>query len=351
MSAIAIGLSPDFLSPEGVELVDRREFRVPGFEDRATFERMPDRVREYQPGQLASYDAVLSLVPRVAAASLEGADRLCAVGRCGVGYDNVDLDACTAADVAVYITPNAVARPMGESIVLFVLAVSHRLVAKDRLVRQGCWAESQTPFGKEPRGRVIGSIGFGRIAREALRLLRVFDPGEILVHDPYCPDDAVREAGAEPLALEELLRRSDYVLVNCPLTPETRGLINRDTLALMKPTACLINTARGPIVDEDALADALEAGRLGGAALDVFGVEPMTDPEHRLLQLDNVIATSHSIGWTEELFRDMVREGCAGVGAIARGEAPPNVVNRDVLTRPGFRAKLRAAAERAGSAR
>jgi D-3-phosphoglycerate dehydrogenase len=144
----------------------------------------------------------------------------------------------------------------------------------------------------------------------------------------------------ELTSFEGLLRASDYVLVNCPLTPQTRGLIGSDALALMKPSAYLINTARGPIVDEAALADALEARRLAGAALDVFATEPMTDTSHRLLQLDNVIATSHSIGWTEELFRDMVHEACAGALAIAQGQLPPNVVNREVLNRASFLRKL-----------
>ena len=304
------------------------------------FERISEQVAEYLPEHLKGLDVLLSLGPRVSAASLEGVEQLCAVGRCGVGYDNVDLDACTAADVAVYITPKAVAGPMAESIVLFILALSHRLGAKDRMTRRGEWAASQMPLGIEPRDRVIGTIGLGRISRETVRLLAAFRPGKLLAHDPYCDEAVARDAGVELTSLEDLLRRSDYVLVSCPLTPETRGLVGKDVLAQMKPTAYLINTARGPIVDEDALADALEAGRLAGAALDVFAVEPMTDTGHRLLQFDNVIATSHSIGWTEELFRDMVRESCAGALAIAQGQAPPNVVNREVLNRPSFHRKL-----------
>jgi phosphoglycerate dehydrogenase-like enzyme len=304
------------------------------------FERIAEQVAEYRPEHLAAYDVLLSLGPRVSAASLEGVARLCAVGRCGVGYDNVDLDACTAADVAVFITPKAVAGPMAESIVLFILALSHRLVAKDRRTRRGEWVASQMPLGREPRDRTIGTIGLGRIAQETVRLLAAFRPGRILAHDPYCDEATARGAGVELTSFEDLLGRSDYVLVNCPLTPETRGLIGKDALALMKPSAYLINTARGPIVDENALAEALEAGHLAGAALDVFATEPMTDTGHRLLQLDNVIAASHSIGWTEELFRDMVREATSGALAIAQGQPPPNVVNREVLTRPGFLRKL-----------
>jgi phosphoglycerate dehydrogenase-like enzyme len=340
MNRFTVGLSPDFDTPSRGALVSPEAFDTSSIGPGAQFERIAEQVAEYRPDQLAAYDVLLSLGPRIAASSLPGVDRLCAVGRCGVGYDNVDLEACTAADVAVFITPNAVARPMAESIVLFILALSHRLVAKDRLTRTGNWAASQMPLGVEPRDRTIGTIGLGRIAREAVRMLAAFEPGRVPAYDPYCAESVAAEAGVELTGLEELLRNSDYVLVNCPLSPDTRGLVDRDAIALMKPTAFLINTARGSIVDEEALADALQSGRLAGAALDVFATEPLTDGNNRLLQLDNMIATSHSIGWTEELFRDIVREACAGAAAIAQGQAPPNVVNRKVLSRPGFQQKL-----------
>lgn len=139
---------------------------------------LPEYLPEYAPDQLFGYDVVISLKPRVSAGSLDGVTRFCAIGRCGVGYDNVDLRACTEHDVAVYMTPGGVVRPMAESIVLLVLAVSHNLVRKDRLVREGKWSESTRPLGREPRRRVIGSIGCGNIAREALRLMQASSPRE-----------------------------------------------------------------------------------------------------------------------------------------------------------------------------
>ncbi len=132
---------------------------------------------------------------------------------------------------------------------------------------------------------------------------------------------------------------SDYVLVNCPLTPQTRGLLGKPQFALMKPDAVLINTARGPIVDEAALIEALENGRIGGAALDVFEKEPLS-ANSPLAAMENVILTSHSIAWTEELFRDMGRIDCQGALAIYRGEAPEHVVNPQVLSSPAFLQKL-----------
>jgi phosphoglycerate dehydrogenase-like enzyme len=135
------------------------------------------------------------------------------------------------------------------------------------------------------------------------------------------------------------LRLSDYVLVNCPLTPQTRGLLGKPQFALMKPDAMLINTARGPIVDESALIEALQTGRIGGAALDVFEKEPLS-PDSPLATMENAILTSHSIAWTEELFRDMGRIDCQGALAVYRGEAPDHVVNPRVLSHPAFLQKL-----------
>jgi phosphoglycerate dehydrogenase-like enzyme len=303
------------------------------------YEFLPEYLKECRSGQISDYDVLISLKPRVTAAALEGAERLAAIGRCGVGYDNVDLAACTERDIAVYITPGGVIRPMAESIVLFVLALSHHLVFKDRKVREGRWVESTRRLGREPRDRVIGSIGFGNIAREAFRLLASFGAGRMIAFDPYVPAEAIRTAGAEPAGMEDVFRDSDYVLINCPLTPQTRGMVTADRLALMKPTAFLINTARGPIVDEAALIRALQDRRIAGAALDVFDTEPLA-ADSPLMGLDNVILTSHSVGWTEELFRDMGRLDCEGALAVMRGEAPANTVNRDVLERPGFRRKL-----------
>jgi phosphoglycerate dehydrogenase-like enzyme len=294
---------------------------------------------EYEPGQLRDADVLLSLKPRVTAKSLEGISRLCAIGRFGVGYDNVDLAACTGHDIAVYITRQAVVRPVASSIVLMVLAASHNLVWKDRLIRRGEWAASTRVLGKEPRGRVLGTVGLGNIAREALRLLRPFEFARFLGYDPAINPGAARELGVEPASLESIFEQSDYVLINCPLTTETRGLIGENLLSRMKKDAVLINTARGPIVDEAALTRVLAQGAIKCAALDVFEQEPVA-ADSPLLEMENTILTSHSLCWTEELFRDMGRESFEGVLALARGEAPANVVNPQVLERPGFRQKL-----------
>jgi D-3-phosphoglycerate dehydrogenase len=340
-----VGFSRDFLDDQrrlvfpdiGLSLLDG----APGL----SHEFLAEYHAEYVPEQLRDFDVVISLKPRVSADSLQGVERLSAIGRCGVGYDNVDLAACTQNDIAVFITPTAVMRPVAESIVLLVLALSHNLVLKDRLVRQGRWVESTRKLGGEPRDRVVGTIGLGNIAGEAIRLLRPFGIARFLAFDPYAPASRAQELGVEIAGLDTVLGESDYLLINCALTAETRGLIGQREFRLMKPEAVLVNTARGPIVNQSALIDALENGTIRGAALDVFEKEPL-ESDSRLMALDNVILTSHSVAWTVELFRDMGRMDCEGALAVQRGEPPLHVVNRDVLGRPGFRKKLERAAAR-----
>ena len=339
MNQFRIGFSADFCDQHRKPVFPDIGLSLLGGIPRITHEFVREYRDTYSADQLSDYDVLISLKPRVTAQSLVGVSRLCAIGRCGVGYDNVDLQACTAHGIAVFITPGGVIRPVAESIVLSVLALSHNLVRKDRLVRQGLWTESTRLLGREPRQRIVGTIGLGNIASEAIRLLGVFDVARFVAFDPYAPAERATQLKVEMVSLEELLRVSDYVLVNCPLTPQTRGLLGKPQFALMKPDAVLINTARGAIVDESALIEALENGRIGGAALDVFEKEPLS-PGSPLATMENVILTSHSIAWTEELFRDMGRIDCEGALAVYRGEAPEHVVNPEVLNSPAFVQKL-----------
>jgi phosphoglycerate dehydrogenase-like enzyme len=334
-----VGFSADFCRDDGTLAFPDIGLSVLDSTQGIVYEFLKEYRAEYAPSQIVDYDVLISLKPRVTAKSLEDVDRLCAIGRCGVGYDNVDLQACTERGIAVYITPGGVVRPVAESILLLVLALSHRVVDKDRLIRDGKWAESTRHLGREPRDRVIGTIGMGNIACEAIRLLSALSVRKFLAFDPYAKKEKAAELGVELVTLEQLLSESDYVLVNCPLTPETRGLLGAREFSLMKPDAVLINTARGPIVNQAALIDSLQENRIAGAALDVFESEPL-DPQSPLASMSNVILTSHSIAWTEELFRDMGRIDCEGALAIYRGEAPLHVVNPQVLSNPVFLEKL-----------
>ena len=288
MSQFQVAISADFCDDRGQLLFPDIGLsllqRVPGI----SHQFLTEYKAEYAPLQLAGYDALISLKPRVTRQSLQGASRLCAIGRCGVGYDNVDLAACTEQDIAVYITPMGVVRPVAESIVLYVLALSHNLILKDRMVRRGQWTESTRQLGREPRERIVGTIGMGNIASEAVRLLRPFGVSRFLAFDPYIAAEKAAQAGVEMVSLEDLLRLSDYVLVNCPLTPQTAGLLGKRQFAMMKPEAVIVNTARGPIIDEAALVEALQAGTIRAAALDVFEKEPL-DAGSPLAAMDNVI--------------------------------------------------------------
>jgi phosphoglycerate dehydrogenase-like enzyme len=334
-----VGFSADFRREDGTLVFPDIGLSLLDAVPEVSYEFLQEYQTEYLPAQLDGYDVLISLKPRITAQSLQGIERLCAIGRCGVGYDNVDLEACTEHGIAVYITPEGVVRPVAESILLMVLALSHRLLQKDRMVREGRWAESAHRLGREPRDRVVGTIGLGGIAAEAIRLLSVLNVRKFVAFDPYVSEARARELGVELVSIDQLLSESDYVLVNCPLNAETRGLLGTSQFSHMKADAVLINTARGPVVDEAALIAALREGKIAGAALDVFEKEPIS-ANSPLTSMDNVILTSHSIAWTEELFRDMGRIDCQGALAIFRGEVPPHVVNPQVVENQRFVEKL-----------
>jgi phosphoglycerate dehydrogenase-like enzyme len=339
MKHVDIVLSADFLDESGTLIFPDIALETISGSPRVRYSYLDRYFAEYEPDQLCGADVLLSLKPKVTQRSLEGVSRLCAIGRFGVGYDNVDLAACTEHDIAVYITRQAVVRPVASSIVLLVLAASHNLVCKDRLIRRGDWVASTRVLGQEPRGRVLGTVGLGNIAREALRLLRPFEFERFLAFDPFVTSETADSLAVTLSSLEALFEQCDYVLINCPLTPETRGLIGESLLRRMKKDAVLVNTARGPIVDEAALAQVLSEGAIKCAALDTFEQEPLPSGSP-LMGLENTILTSHSLCWTRELFRDMGREAFGGVLALLKGDVPAHVVNPAVLARPGFRRKI-----------
>jgi phosphoglycerate dehydrogenase-like enzyme len=335
-----VAFTADFFEPDG-----RPKYRDLGTTLLTAAQHVQvDRLREFHPviqaEQLRDIHGVVELAPRVTADSLRQADQLLAIGRFGVGYDSVDVEACTAADVLLFITAGAVDRPVAEATVGWMLALTHHLRIKDRLVREARWSERSRYMGCELRERTLGIIGFGGIGRAVIRLLSTFDMRPPLVFDPYVDPAVVAQHGAQSVSLDELLSTADFVSLHCPLTAETRMLIGRRELALMRPTAYLINTARGGIVDEAALFEALRDQRIAGAAIDCFDGEPLTAPP-RLAELDNVLLAPHCIAWTEELFRDIGRMVCQGMLDVASGRLPRAVVNPAVLARPSFQAKWR----------
>jgi phosphoglycerate dehydrogenase-like enzyme len=333
-----LGLTRDFLSPEGKLTYKDMGLGVleaePGVAHRF-FDRHEPVV---QRDQLEPFDAVISLAPRYTRESLDGVQRLAAIFRFGVGYDFVDVNACTGNDVALFITSGAVNYSVAEATITWMLALSHRVFAKDKLVRDGRWAERVNYMGSELRGKTLGVVGLGGIGGRLVELLRSFGMNRPLAFDPYLKPERAAQLDVELVALDRLMRDSDFVSVNCPLTEQTRDLIGAAQIARMKPTAFLLNTARGGIVNENALVEALKHKRIAGAASDVYDKEP-AGKEHPFMQLDNIILAPHCIAWTEELFQEIGTMACRQAVAFAKGEIPTGLVNREVLDRPGFQAK------------
>jgi phosphoglycerate dehydrogenase-like enzyme len=301
------------------------------------FERHEAAVR---PEQLSGFDAVISLTPRYTRESLAGAEHLTAIIRFGVGYDSVDVQACTDAGVLLCITAGAVNHSVAEATLAWMLALSHRVLIKDRILRSGEWSKRSNHMGCELRDRTLGVVGLGGIGAKLLELTRGFQMKAPLVFDPFTSAQRAKDLGATLVPLERLLRESDFVSIHCPLTEQTRGLIGRRELALMRDDAFLINTARGGVVDETALIECLTARRIAGAAIDVFESEPV-GAGHPLAELENVILAPHSISWTDELFRDIGRMACGAAVELSRGRLPAGIVNREVLERSNFQQKLK----------
>jgi len=249
---------------------------------------------EIAPYQLEGANGAIVLSPRVTAASLTASSDLLAIGRFGVGYDSVDVAACTAADVLLFIAAGAVDRSVAEATIGWMLALTHHMRTKDRIVREAKWEDRSKFMGSELRDRTLGVIGFGGIGKALVKLLAGFGMKPPLVYDPFVkPADATR-AGVALVSLDQLLFQSDFVSVHCPLNEQTLNLIGARELALMKPTAFLINTARGGIVDEAALAEVLRERKIAGAAIDCFVGEPLTAPG-AFATLDNVLLAPHCI--------------------------------------------------------
>ncbi|MDQ2784346.1 MAG: hydroxyacid dehydrogenase [Chloroflexota bacterium] len=293
------------------------------------------------PEKIAGYDAVVSLGVRYPAETLARAERLAVIARWGVGYDTIDIPAATEHGVLVCITPPAVRRPVAEGIMALLLAITKRIPAKDRIVRTGRWEQIPQTMGVALAGRTLGSVGIGNIGADFFRLVKPFDLGRMLAVDPYVSPAQAAALGVELVDLDTLLAESDFVCINCPLTKATFHMIGEAQVQRMKPTAFLINTARGPIIDQAAIIRALTEGWIAGAALDVFEEEPLPLP-NPLAEMDNVILTPHAIAWTDQMARDTSTVACNSILTVLKGDIPEYTVNRAAAERPVMQAKLAA---------
>jgi len=339
MAEFRVALSADFRRPDGAPSFP--EFDLTPLKDKKGLDLVYlEPADEISPAQLENVDALILLRPAITLKSFPGNGRLSVIARFGVGYDNVDPEACTRNDCALVITPDGVRRPVAVAILTLLFALAGKLMIKDRLTRQGPdgWAQKTLHNGMGLVGRTLGSIGIGNIGAEMFRLAAPLGM-RFIAHDPFAPPDLARDLEVELVELDEVFRRADFVTVNCPLSAETRHLVNAKRLALMKPTAYLINTARGPIIDQAALTEALKEGRIAGAGLDVFDKEP-PDADDPLLTMENAILTPHALCWTDQIFEGNGAADVRAVLDVMSGHVPKGIVNREVTESTAWRKRL-----------
>ena len=278
-----------------------------------------DRDMEVIRREIVDADGVIVRILPLPRTLLETGKRLKIVSKHGVGVDNIDLDYCREAGVAVTVTPDANGQAVAEHASALMMALAKHLIPVSRAYRETGFGAKNSPPCMELSGKTAGVVGLGRIGKRFADMCRLGFGMEVLAYDPY-----LREApqGVELVSgLEELLKRCDVVSLHCALAENTRGMIGRDQLAAMKPGAILINCARGPLVEGEALIEALRSGRLGGAGLDVTDPEPLP-PDSPLFQMENVIVTPHFAPSTRESAQRMSRIAAENVIACLSGREP-----------------------------
>jgi glyoxylate reductase len=279
---------------------------------------------------LSDVDALVCLLlDRIDTSVLERAPKLRVIANCAVGYDNVDIAAATRAGIAVTNTPDVLTDATAELTIALMLAAARRLPEGETLVRSGQWIGWRLDqlLGQPIKGRTLGIVGLGRIGMAVAE--RAVGLGMTIIYSGH--HDVPTTLAARRVAVDELFATADVVSLHCPLTPETKHLVNAERLARMKPSAIVINTSRGGCVDDGALADALTAGRIFAAALDVFNGEPTVDP--RLLAAPRLVVAPHLGSATIDARRAMAQLCADGVIAVLTGQRPTNLVNRDVVLR------------------
>ncbi len=340
MSHFRVALSGDFVKPDGAAAFPSFDLGALDGDPRIDWAYVQPEDGRMTAASLADFDALILLAAKFDAESIPDDGRLALVARFGVGYDSVDVESCARAGIAVTITPDGVRRPVAVAILTFVLALAGKIFVKDGLAREGAagFARRSDHMGVGLVGRTLGSIGIGNIGAEMFRMFAPLDM-RFIAHDPYVSEADAAALGVTLVDLDTAFRDSDFLAVNLPLTPETEKLVDARRLALMKPSAYLINTSRGPIVDQAALVAALSDGTIAGAGLDVFDPEPPS-PDDPLLALDNVIVTPHALCWTDQCFAGIGASTVAAALTVKRGAVPDHMVERSVADNAAFRERL-----------
>ena len=265
-------------------------------------------------------DAVLVTYAKLPGELLRQLTRCKAIGRFGLGVDNIDVPAAARLGITVTYVPDYCMQEVSDHAMALLLALVRKVPLSNKLVQSGRWEVPPIVPIHRLSGRVLGLVGFGNIPRALAPKAKAFGL-RVVTYDPHAPTDVLANAGVEGVGFDQLLGMSDFVSVHAPLLPATRGLFNSAVFGKMKPGAFLVNTARGPLVDEDALIAALDSGRLGGAALDVVTTEPLAK-DSKLLGRDNVILTPHTAFYSVEALIELQTKCASDVARVLSGKNP-----------------------------
>jgi len=265
-------------------------------------------------------DAVIVCYAQITAAVVAGLTRCKVIGRTGLGVDNIDVPAAAARGITVTYVPDYCLREVSDHAMALLLALARKVTLANKLVQSGRWELPPIVPLRRLEGQVLGLVGFGNIPRAVVPKAKAFGLA-VITHDPFVPNEVRVSAGVEGVSFDELLARSDFISVHAPLLPATRGLINAAAFAKMKKGAFIINTARGPLIDETALIAALDSGHLGGAALDVVTTEPLAK-DSALIGRDNVILTPHTAFYSVEALIELQTKCATDVARVLSGEKP-----------------------------
>jgi D-3-phosphoglycerate dehydrogenase len=277
-------------------------------------------------------DAILTCFKRVSAQVVQAGTKLQVIGRYGIGVDNIAVDEATRLNIPVTNVPVYCLDEVAEHALTLLLACARNICHYNSAARAGDWSLNTARPLFRVRGQVLGIVGFGKIGQTLAHKAQGLGL-HLMAFDPHVPEQVMHSSGVEPSGLEELLARADFVSLHTPLLPDTRDLINEERLRRMKPTAFLINTARGGLVDHAALARALQEHWIAGAALDVF-VPEVLPADHPLLAQPNLIVTPHVAFYSEESLVELETKAAQNVAAILSGQRPASVVNPEVLAHP-----------------
>lgn len=299
----------------------------------------PDGQEETLVALAEDADGILTCFAQVTDNVVRAAEKCVVIGRYGVGVDNIAVDTATELGIAVTYVPDYCVDEVSDHVMGLLLDWNRRISLFNSSVKGAGWGSMPLTMRiMRLRGKKLGIVGFGRIGRAVCAKALAFG-FEVLAYDPFVSSERAAEAGARSVDLQTLLREADFITLHSPLTPDTENLIGAAELALMKKDSFLINCARGPLIDEGALYEALRAGNIGGAGLDVL-VDAHPSPDNELLKLDNVVVTPHVAFFSQEAVLELEERAAGEVASVLLGQMPDNLVNTSVLNHPNPRHRL-----------